>query len=405
MYRIDNSSNATVLNAPTAPGIRPQGYWTGGNPQAGVPATIVEAEWLNMVQEECCNVVTADGTLPASTLNKGARNQLLLGIRREINDAIGAGVTGRYVLKTGDTMSGTLVIAGGNGVRYQFTSNIHGFAWSGGFVQAYVDGTNVGSLATTAWVNGLGFATQAWVNSQGFATQSWVLGQGYATTSYVSTNYLPLAGGSISGSLSVNSGINVPNGGVTAHAGVFASPDGALSLYQSADGTRYCQYIAGFCLQLITPAVSGFDWTYVMQRYGATWTQWRGSDMIFYNFLAAIAGTGAYINMSDSRAKQDIADETRGLDVIERLQPKSFLRIPTAEEAPEPLREIGFLAEEVRDLLPEAVREIGIPLADGSGTMDEDPTLGIAESMLLPAVVNATTELAGRVKALAGARR
>lgn len=77
MYRIDNSSAATTLPAPSAPGPNPVGYFTGGVPGSGVLATRVDAEWLNMTQEEIANVILAAGII----LNKGDRTQLLQAIR------------------------------------------------------------------------------------------------------------------------------------------------------------------------------------------------------------------------------------------------------------------------------------------------------------------------------------
>ncbi len=72
MYRIDNDTAAEVLPAPTEPGPKPDGYFTGGNPQTGTPATIVDAEWANMIQEEIANVIEAAG----GTLDKAENSQL-----------------------------------------------------------------------------------------------------------------------------------------------------------------------------------------------------------------------------------------------------------------------------------------------------------------------------------------
>lgn len=63
MKRIDHST-ATENN-----------LFTDGNPAQGVPATVVPAEWLNIVQEEIANMVEAMGL----ELDGAAQNQLAQG--------------------------------------------------------------------------------------------------------------------------------------------------------------------------------------------------------------------------------------------------------------------------------------------------------------------------------------
>jgi hypothetical protein len=397
MYRIDNSSAATALAAPTPPGLLPNSYFSGGNPAAGIDATIVEAEWLNMVQEEISNVVTGNGAGSAggaADLDKSNRTQLIVAIRREIANGVAGQIpdTSNFVHKTGDTMSGSLTVptvlaadlrVTGNGVMYSGISgsNRIGFAWSGGLVQIYVDGSAQSSIATSAWVNA-NFATTSW-------TQSWVSAN-YASTGYVNGNFLNLGGGTVTGNLNVNGSMHVGSagfscaGGVDGVGGGYFSSDGYLAVYQAADSTRYMQYINGFSLQLQTPAVSGFDYCYNIQRYGSTWTQWRGSDMTFFNAEAAVGGNGAYFQVSDAAAKDEIEPETRGLDVVLQLQPKSFRRVSDST-ARMFGREIGFIAQDVRDALPEAVAEVDWP---GRGL-----TLVLTTDSILALVVNAIREM------------
>jgi hypothetical protein len=390
MYRIDNSSAATTLAAPTTPGAIPNGFFQEGNPSLGIDATILEAEWLNMVQEEVSNVITANGLGAAggaADLNKDARNQLLTAIRREVANGVSGQIpdVSNFVHKTGDVMSGNLTVPGliattlhvsGTGIQYTDT-HTYRFTWDGSLMAFYVDGTSQGHVAAREWTSA-----------------------NFATIAYCQGTFLPFSGGTISGNLSVSNhldvgggGINTP-GGVTATTGLFAGSDQLLSLYTSADGTRFAQFINGFSLQLLTPAVSGFDWTFDIQRYGATWTQWRGSDMTFFNALAAVGGAGAYFQVSDARTKEDIAPETRGLDVVCALEPRSFRRIARADRALFD-REVGFIAQEVRDVLPEAVAERS--LAD---TEDDAPLLVTTLDPIVAALVNATKEIAGRLVAL-----
>ena len=75
MYQIDNPTAATTQPASTPIGI--PGFFTDGSPVGGVPATIVPAEWLNAVQQELINAVTASGQTP----DKGVFNQLATAMR------------------------------------------------------------------------------------------------------------------------------------------------------------------------------------------------------------------------------------------------------------------------------------------------------------------------------------
>lgn len=68
MHRIDVSS-AT-----------PEHLFTEGSPTAGVPATIVTADWMNDVQEELMSILTAGSITPV----KGVQNQVLSAIKNVI---------------------------------------------------------------------------------------------------------------------------------------------------------------------------------------------------------------------------------------------------------------------------------------------------------------------------------
>nr|WP_314074898.1 hypothetical protein [uncultured Roseococcus sp.] len=65
MFRIDNSTAAAVLPTPLAPGV--PGYFSAGNPISGTPATVVDADWLNFVQEELIAFLVAAGIAPDRT--------------------------------------------------------------------------------------------------------------------------------------------------------------------------------------------------------------------------------------------------------------------------------------------------------------------------------------------------
>lgn len=76
MFQIDNSTAVAAIPAPTPAG--PPGYFTDGNPATGVSATILPAEFMNMLMMENMNVLSAAGITPA----KGQYNQLALAIAK-----------------------------------------------------------------------------------------------------------------------------------------------------------------------------------------------------------------------------------------------------------------------------------------------------------------------------------
>ena len=71
MHRIDNATAAATL--PTADSAGTPGYWTKGNPGTGTPATVMDQDWFNAVQEEFIAVLAAAGVTPT----KGDYDQLL----------------------------------------------------------------------------------------------------------------------------------------------------------------------------------------------------------------------------------------------------------------------------------------------------------------------------------------
>lgn len=76
MFQTDQATAAALLPAPAAAGT--QGYFTNGNPSTGVAATILDADFMNMVMLELANVVTGAGL----TLSKTTYNQVLSAIKR-----------------------------------------------------------------------------------------------------------------------------------------------------------------------------------------------------------------------------------------------------------------------------------------------------------------------------------
>lgn len=65
MFQTDQSTAASSLPTPATAGT--PGYFTNGNPVSGTPATILDADFMNMLMMELTNLVTAAGLTPSKT--------------------------------------------------------------------------------------------------------------------------------------------------------------------------------------------------------------------------------------------------------------------------------------------------------------------------------------------------
>ncbi len=62
MFQPDNNTVSSSLPTPSPAGT--PGYFTNGNPVTGTPATMVDADWLNMITMELINVAKKAGITP-----------------------------------------------------------------------------------------------------------------------------------------------------------------------------------------------------------------------------------------------------------------------------------------------------------------------------------------------------
>jgi len=112
MYRIDNSTAATTLPTPGPVGPNPNGFFTVGDPASGIPATVVDGDWMNAVQEELANAITSDGT----ALSKTDRTQLAAKLKgRQLAVPSAKTSSGSYTAPAGTNWVRFLVIGAGGG--------------------------------------------------------------------------------------------------------------------------------------------------------------------------------------------------------------------------------------------------------------------------------------------------
>jgi hypothetical protein len=109
-----------------------------------------------------------------------------------------------------------------------------------------------------------------------------------------------------------------------------------------------------------------------------------------YFYVVRQTGTGMYMNTnswvatSDQRVKQNIADIESTIDVVKALKPSRF------NWKADGSADVGFIAQQVQPLIPEAVVDSG----------DPDAMLGITQDKLLPFVVKALQEAVAKIESL-----
>jgi len=201
--------------------------------------------------------------------------------------------------------------------------------------------------------------------------------------------------GNISGAYVSSSGnINAVNA-VTAAQFWVNGTSNAFGLSLGGSG-RILAFLPGFYLDFATSGPTAGTLQYV-DTGGPLWVM-RASDQFCFNPQSSVGGNGAYINASDRRTKTGIMPTDKGLAEILQLQPVSFTRADPTTGSQE---EIGFVAQDVQPIVPEAVWQAGIPLRDGTGGLDSgDPTLGLTSETLTAISVNAIKELNALITAL-----
>jgi hypothetical protein len=114
--------------------------------------------------------------------------------------------------------------------------------------------------------------------------------------------------------------------------------------------------------------------------------------------IGAPSGTNIY-NASDARLKQNITSITEGLDKIIALNPVKFNWIDGFEPSEDGKDMLGFVAQEVQSVIPEAVEDFGNNSVTVGETIVENP-LRVNEKFIIPVLVKAIQELTARVQEL-----
>ena len=259
----------------------------------------------------------------------------------------------------------------------------------GGLKLHYTDATALGELSFYKGSNG------SYIDSAGAAT--------------LSNNNLIFRTGATASNYGVSERMRILSNGDMC-IGMTASPYSRLSI-KSNSTTRY----AGFAVY--APANGNF--IYMNHDNNAAWigadTDGTGpgatttpllfatSDLermrISINGSIGAGGSTTNIyNASDARLKQNISTLTYGLDKIKALNPVKFNWADGFEPNEANKTLLGFIAQEVNEVIPEAIESFGGSV-DLNGTII-DNTLRVNEKFIIPVLVKAIQELSAKVSLL-----
>jgi hypothetical protein len=368
-YRVDNGTQAAVLPTPAAAGTG--GFFTEGSAAGGIPATIVDNDWLNMVQEEIAGVVLA----ASIALSKGTNTQLLTALKKLFQAA------GSYVN-----------MGGGIGQ----TNNQVDIGWSTTGLKATVDTTDLGLFAFRSYTDAT-FATLSYVQATyetaanaaaTFATYPWV-NTNFPTFGYVAANYAALTGANFTGSINVASGNNVSvySGFLCASpygAGVNPTANQQVGATLSSTGSVNCfsgsQAAGIFGIGGSVTAICQFIWGPNVVGQITTTT---GFDAV-------------YGSNSDYRIKSNVLPLADATSMLDALRPITY-DVPNALlGGPSSSRHTGFIAHELQAIVPHVVH-------GEKDAVDEDGKMllqSVDYGKLTPLVVAALQESNARIAAL-----
>jgi len=114
--------------------------------------------------------------------------------------------------------------------------------------------------------------------------------------------------------------------------------------------------------------------------------------------IGAPNGTNIY-NASDVRLKKNISTTTYGLDTITLLNPVKFNWIDGFEPTEDDKDMLGFVAQEVQTVIPEAIEGFGGNSITIGDTIIDNP-LRVNEKFIIPVLVKAIQELSDKNTAL-----
>ena len=124
-------------------------------------------------------------------------------------------------------------------------------------------------------------------------------------------------------------------------------------------------------------------------------TDWYFADANFSNYALLNQNMTAWVFGSDRRLKEDIVDVPYGLDAVMAIQPRAFTFKSSG------VKTIGFIAQELREVVPEAVTGTEVEYLDSDTAREKaEKSLGVGKDTLIPVLVKAIQEQQATIEAL-----
>lgn len=296
-------------------------------------------------------------------------------------------VQGSYLYSTGNAnIAGALGTLTTNAAEYWIGSSVFADRPGDTTTNLHAPNAQTGLSLTSAGDNYYGAAAHRFINRTNTATYAVLDSAGLSVTGGVGMSGPLTVGGNINGYTLALSGPTFSLGG-----------DTAFGMQLLANNNRLLGFAGGFYFEF---DLDGLDDLHYTSPLGVHFV-WRELDGFAFAARNAVGGNGAYVNISDRRVKnaETITPAAAGLPEILQLQPVEFQRLSSVGGL-SPRRELGFIAQDVAPVIPQAVSAVGMRLPDGSGGPDtDDPTLGVTSEAIVAALVNAVKTLESRLTA------
>jgi hypothetical protein len=233
-------------------------------------------------------------------------------------------------------------------------------------------------LTINGTITATGYNNTNWDTAYGWGNHA---SAGYAAASSLA-NYLPLAGGTMSGSINMN-GNNVINiGQVNATHAIFTNDGSSRVMYLRGSGNIIQFQNAAATDKWEIVGRDGEFYVYKSDGAGSGY-KWRIDGVGNHTITGNLTVTGTITESSSLKLKENVETSEGNLEKVVNLRPVTYNKIGSQTT------ELGLIAEEVAEVYPEFVQY------DENG----DP-IGVNYSRLTAALIGAVKELTNQVQEL-----
>lgn len=343
------------------------GKWVNANPQGGV-TDLASLTDVTLTTPSANQVLLYDGTTSKwiNSALKTINGQPIYGTG---NIEVGGGASGNYLPLTGGTMTGNINLTQGVDIR------------SGGYVLLVYRPSNYSGISSTQW--GVGATnSQGVIRSSasdllhwrgGSSGQAYAILDEYNATTILNGSYLPLTGGTLTGRLTINSGVLNITGGTPYAEGIRIHDVGGISSiwFRCSRATGYDAGMWGITANsngmrfrgaASTSATSPTDYINILHGgnvgIGTTSPNYKlhvnGTLGAGNTSVANLESEGYVSALSDIR-KKEVVEYMDGL-TIEQIAKAPIIKF-LWKERPEDGLQVGSIAQYWEKILPQSVHK------------------------------------------------